>query len=230
MKTAARPSSSRPRRLRDIDRRAGLRSIGSSMVGPPRVAACDLGSDLAKGGRRERAGLPPRADARSLACHILGPGVALVVQERGPRAAGAPGTFLLPAPATVKRRGLRQYGQAAVRPPSCCELTPDRLGAHARVRDGSTPPGRGLHRARQRSQPFGQPQVLAVVDGHLDERRAIDVECLAEGRSQVRRRRGPESGDAEGSGEIDEVGVAEVDAEGLSEFVALLPVDEAVAR
>ena len=65
---------------------------------------------------------------------------------------------------------------------------------------------------------LGQAEVLAVVDRDLHEGRPIDVERPAQRRQQVRRRRRPEPGDPERAGIVDEVGVAELDADKRARF------------
>src|SRR3954462_12730410 len=83
-------------------------------------------------------------------------------------------------------------------------------------------------RPRERPEMLREAEVLAVVDGELDERRAVDLERAAEGGVGVRRRRRPERGHAERPRVVDEVRVPELDAERAPELVALLPVDEPV--
>ena len=59
---------------------------------------------------------------------------------------------------------------------------------------------------------LGQSEILAVVDGDLDDGRSIDLEGSGQGRHEVGGRLGSEAGDAEACGKGDEVGVAEVES------------------
>src|SRR5918993_99575 len=79
------------------------------------------------------------------------------------------------------------------------------------------------------AQPRGEPEILAIVDGHLDQGRPIHRERVAQAAGELRGGGGPGRRDPERPRERHEVGVAELHAERPAELVALLPVDEAVA-
>ena len=60
---------------------------------------------------------------------------------------------------------------------------------------------------------LGQPQVLAVVDGHVDDGGAVHGEGAEQGRVEIGRIGWPEPGDPEALGVGDEIRVPELDAE-----------------